>query len=146
MSRLTRTFAGFGLALLASNAGCHNVREEVPPHHKFRNDGKADSAVEFSTQPHEPPISALGGSIGGAPSNAAQGGNTTNSAASPGNAYANLTTGNKFGGTGTSGLGQAPSLMDPPSGAPSTYPPQPPARTEIPSVLPNPKGDPPSPF
>ena len=146
MSRLSRTFAGFGLALLASNAGCHNVRDEVPPHQRFRNDGKSDSAVEFSTKPHDAPAMA-NGLIGGSQPNAAPSDNMTNSAASPGNAYVGLTTDNKFGSPGTAGLGPAPSLMNPPSDAPSRgYPPQPPARSEIPSLIPGQPSDAPSPL
>ena len=34
MDRLTRTFAGCGLALLASAAGCRTAHDEVPPGHK----------------------------------------------------------------------------------------------------------------
>jgi hypothetical protein len=145
MSRLSRIFAGFGLALLAANTGCHNVREEVPPHRRFRNDGKQDSPVEFSTKPHDLPTSA-NGLIGGVQPNAAPAGNAINSAASPGNAYGNLTTDNKFGSPGTAGLGQPPSLMAPPATSSGGAPLRAPAANEAPSLIPGQNSDAPSPF
>ncbi len=149
MDRLTRTLSGLGLALIATTAGCHNVRDEVPPHQKFRNDGKPDSPVEFSTQPHPPQGAAFNGPIGGAPGNAGPGGNPLNSSSSPGNSYGNLTSGSKFGAPSTSGLGQPPSLMAPPIAPPVTapvYPPAVPARPESSGLIPGQPVDGPSPF
>jgi hypothetical protein len=145
MDRLTRISAGLGLGLilLATGSGCHNVRDEVPPHHTFRNDGKsrpgggaspaADNTVEFSTKPHDPNVTASG-LIGAAPSNMAPGrmappSSPLNSSASAGNAYTNLNSESKFGGPGTSGLGGPPPLTG--SDAAATYPPTPPSRKLI---------------
>lgn len=143
MDRLSRTLAGCGLALLSTTAGCHNVREEVPPHHKFRNDGRADAPVEFSTKPHEPPASALG-AVGGSPANTGPSGSGLSSTSSPGNAYGNLNSGNKFAGPGSSGLGEPPPMSAP--GARSAYPPQPAPRAEEPGIIAGQPADAPSPF
>ncbi len=138
MDRLTRKFAGLGLALTAivATAGCHNVRDKVPPHQAFSNTGKsaADKSVEFSTAPHDAPLTA-GNAMGGAQGNLAPSNDPSSVAASglTGNSYGNLSTNSKFGGPGTSGLG-APPAMTSPAAPNSSYPPQPPARSnEVPN-------------
>jgi hypothetical protein len=119
MDRLTRTLAGSGLLLLALASGCRSTRDEVPPGRGYRNDGRQEPAVGFSTQPHDPPATAFGGRVGGAPGNLAP---TASPMQPPSTADTYGTTNNKFGGPGTSGLGQPPAL-----GGSSGYPPQPPA-------------------
>jgi hypothetical protein len=118
MDRLTQTLAGSGLLLLALASGCRSTRDEVPPSRGYRNDGRQEPAVGFSTQPHTAPPTAFGGKVGGAQGNLAP---TAPQMQPPSTPDTYGTTNNKFGAPGTSGLGQPPAL-----GGPSGYPPQPP--------------------
>jgi hypothetical protein len=115
MDRLTQTLAGSGLLLLALASGCRSMRDEVPPGRGYRNDGRQEPAVGFSTRPHDAPPTAFGGKVGGAQGNIAP-------MQPPSTPDTYGTTNNKFGPPGTSGLGQPPAL-----GGSSGYPPQPPA-------------------
>lgn len=121
MDRLTRTVAGFGLALLAASGGCKTAHDEVPPGKVYRPEDRpgAGGGVGFSTTPAD----RRPGSFG-APPNLTQGnlaGGGLMGSQPPGGDLTGTVPSSRFGAPGTSGAATppGPASMDPipPTGA-----------------------------
>jgi hypothetical protein len=119
MDRRTRTMlAGCGFSLVLAVTGCRSPNPEVPPGHKYMNDGRQVPPNSFSSQDPRPPVggmaapsssmggmngpSSMGGLYGGPP------GASNNFGAPSDHAY---------GGPGTAGTTP---LVNPPAGSPAS--------------------------
>jgi hypothetical protein len=126
MDRFPRTLAACGLGLLMTAAGCRSTRPEVPPGRPFASDGQQRKAIEFSSEGH--PVRAdatapYAGNSGAGVTNLANGIGTGASRPDP---TAFGAPAGAYGGPGTAGLGQPPSLHpapSDPSAVPAAMPP-----------------------
>ena len=115
MDRFPRILAAGGLGLLMTAAGCRSTRPEVPPSRPFANDGRQRKAIEFSSEGHPVRADAAAGyspSTGTGVTNLANG--IATGATRPDPAAFGAPAG-AYGGPGTAGLGQPPSLNPAPS-------------------------------
>jgi hypothetical protein len=144
MDRFPRILAAGGLGLVMTAAGCRSTRPEVPPSRPFANDGRQRKAIEFSSEGHPVRADAAAGSMpntGTGVTNLANGIGT--GATRPDPAAFGAPAG-AYGGPGTAGLGQPPSLNQAP-GDPSAMPAaMPPPSVTSPTRTP-PAGLPPAP-
>jgi hypothetical protein len=147
MDRFPRTLAACGLGVLMAAAGCRSTRPEVPPGRPFANDGRQRKAIEFSSEGH--PVRA-DAAVGYPPTGGAGGvtslANGIGTGASRPDPAAFGAPPGAYGGPGTSGLGQPPSLTpatSDPAAMPAAMPPPP---STSPTTNSPPAGLPPAPM